>query len=168
MGPPDEGAGGVDEHPVQRLGEPVPVPQEELAFQRRPGPGQEAHRPVERLEVQGLGARALDGAQPPCALPVAARGAQPWQREQEGGALDVEPEAAAPGQAGEDLGHALLLPQAPEDQRRAPGPRGMGLQPVLADTLDHAGLLTELREAADQIVEGAAGHERVAAAEGGD
>ncbi len=109
--PPDEGAGRVDEHQVQRLGEQVAIPEEQLALQLGPARGQKAaDRPVEMLELQGLDARAFDGAQPAPSLQVTAGGAQALQREREARALEGEAEATPAGQAGEDLGQALLLP----------------------------------------------------------
>jgi hypothetical protein len=125
--PPDERAGRVDEHQVQGLGEQVAIPDEELPLQLGPARRQEAaHRPVQMLKLQGVDARALDGAQPAHALEIAARRAQTLERQREARALEVEAEAASAGQAREDLGQPLLLPQAAEDQRRPPGPGGMG------------------------------------------
>ncbi len=167
--PPDERAGRVDEHQVQGLGEQVAIPEEQLALEVGPARRQEAaHRPVEMLKFQLLDARALNGAQPAHALEVAARRAQALERQREAGALEVEAEAASAGQAREDLGHALLLPQAAENQRRAPGPGGMGLQAVVADALHDAQLRAELGQAADEVVQGPRRHQLVAPAEGGD
>src|SRR5262249_38211710 len=66
-----------------------------------------------------------------------------------------EPELPSSNEPSDDLGQPLLLPQPRENECWTPHLRRMRLQPFRADLLDHAKLVAELRERAQQIVDGA-------------
>ena len=166
---PDERARGVEEEQVQLLREEIPVLQEQVALQVLPHRGEEpADGAVEVVQGDPREARALHRLQPLRALQVTARGTQALQGKGERRALDIEGEAPVGGQAFEDGGHALLVPEPAEDQRGTPGATGVRLQAGRAHPLDHPEVLAEAGEAAHEPVEGARRHERVAPAEGGE
>lgn len=129
---------------------------------------QEARGPVEVLELEGLEARGLHGAEPGGSLQVRARRAQPLQGQGEAGALEVEAELPLSPQGLQELREPLELPEPSEDEGGTPGARLAGLESPGPHALDDAQLLAVAREASEQIVELAGGEQDVAAAERGE
>jgi hypothetical protein len=89
------------------------------------------------------------------------------QGECERDALGREAEAAVFGQAVEDLGQALPLPQPAEHQRRPPGLGVASDEAFVPGGLDHLEAGAEAGERLEELIELAGGDEQIAAAEAG-
>ena len=157
--------GGVDEHQVELGREQVAMLEEQILLELMADRRQPWQRAVEMVQGQVVEAGRLDRVRPGGALQVRARGAQPLQGEREGHALGVEAEPAAFGEAAEDLGQALALPQPAEHQGRAPAPGLPGDEALVLGRLDHPQAGAEAGQGLEQLVELAGGDEQVAAPE---
>ena len=98
------------------------------------------------------------GPEPPPSAPSRSLGGpspapQALQCQSEGGPLHVELKLAVLGQLLQEVRQPLALPQAPEDQRRPPGPGLAGRQTGLTDGLHHPEFFTETGQTFQQAVQ---------------
>jgi hypothetical protein len=159
--------GGVDEHQIELGREQVAVAEEQRLFELLAARCQPRQGAVEVVQRQLGEAGCLHRLCPCGALQVGAGGDEPLQGQGEGDPLRIELELPAFGEALQDLGQALPLPQTAEHQRRAPAPGRARGKPAVLCRFDDLEPGAEAHQRLQQPVELAGGHQHVAAAEAG-
>ena len=141
---------------------------EEPALQVLPHPGQKRRGAVEVLQGQALEPLCFHRLDPLRAGQIGAGGVQPLQRHGKSGPFQVELKLAVLGQAPDQVREPLPLPQPPKDQGRPPLPGGAGRQARFPDGLHHPEFFTKFRQALQQAVQFARGHQMVSPSQGAD
>ena len=129
---------------------------------------QPAHRTIQLMQLQAVGANDVIGLQPFPAGTIRAGDHEPMQHAGKHRALERKAEATPLGQLLDHLAAAGLLPQTTEDHRRADAQRRTGFQRSCLQAGDQEGGLGEPGAGAQQCVESTVGLQLFDTSQGGE